>query len=472
MQTPPDFATISAIVVTGSVIGAGCSIRPKRFDDWEVIPNVWGAVIAPPSCLKSPTLSESIRMLDRLQAEYSKQFDTESAANEFDKKMVDAQLKDIDGKIGATAKGNGKDGVVRSEDIAALKQSYIELTQNAPPEPARRLFKANETSVQSMTKLQNENERGILVFRDELTGLLVKWDREDGQDERAYFLEGWNGNGSYTDNKIGRGLVEAKQICIGLLGGIQPDKLKRYLYQAMQGNNDGLVQRLQLAVWPDIPKDWRLVDTAPDKGAKDRAYAIIKALAEMDFISHGAVQGEHDNRPHFHFNEPAQAVFNDWLTNLQTVKIPSEDNPLMVEHFGKYRSLMPSLALIFHCIDIADNKVSGQVSEKAALLAVRWCEYLETHARRIYAMAESPEHEAAVRLADKVKAGRLPSPFTAKDVYSKDWHGLKDKAEVDAACNILIDENWVIQTRKPMSLKGGRPVVLYHINPEILLKTH
>jgi hypothetical protein len=44
MQTPPDFATVSAVVIAGSVIGAGCSIRPKRFDDWEVIPNVWGAV--------------------------------------------------------------------------------------------------------------------------------------------------------------------------------------------------------------------------------------------------------------------------------------------------------------------------------------------------------------------------------------------------------------------------------------------
>lgn len=50
-----------------------------------------------------------------------------------------------------------------------------------------------------MTVLQNQNPCGILVFRDELTGLLVRWDREDGQDERAYFLEGWNGNGLYTD---------------------------------------------------------------------------------------------------------------------------------------------------------------------------------------------------------------------------------------------------------------------------------
>ncbi|CAA9891121.1 hypothetical protein METHB2_340039 [Candidatus Methylobacter favarea] len=49
MQTPGDFAAVSSIVIVGSLIGAGCSIKPKRLDDWEVIPNVWGACIGRPS---------------------------------------------------------------------------------------------------------------------------------------------------------------------------------------------------------------------------------------------------------------------------------------------------------------------------------------------------------------------------------------------------------------------------------------
>jgi len=45
MQTPPDFAAISAIVMTGSIIGAGCGIYPKRHDyGFSVIPNLWGHV--------------------------------------------------------------------------------------------------------------------------------------------------------------------------------------------------------------------------------------------------------------------------------------------------------------------------------------------------------------------------------------------------------------------------------------------
>lgn len=313
--------------------------------------------------MKSPSMKEPMQLLGRLQAEYGERFEMEKAAAEFDGLATKAMLDDVKSQLSSKAKGKGKDRAVNPDDMQKLKADYVELTQNATPEAVRRLFKTNETSIQSMTVLQNQNPRGVLVFRDELTGLLVKWDREDGADERAYFLDGWNGNGSYTDCKIGRGITDAKQICISLLGGIQPDKLKRYLYQAMQGNNDGLMQRLQLAVWPDEPESWQLVDTYPNKADKQRVYAILQALAELDFTQCGAMQGGYDDRPYFRFDDAGQTVFNDWLTELQTIKLQKEENPLMVEHFGKFRSLMPSLALIFHCIDIADGKASGSIGK-------------------------------------------------------------------------------------------------------------
>jgi hypothetical protein len=469
MQTPGDFAAVSSLVIVGSLIGAGCSIKPKRLDDWEVIPNVWGACIGRPSVvLKTPSMKEPMSLLERLQAEYGELFEQDKAGAEFDGLANKAMIDAVKGELSKAAKGKGKDGIVQGDDMQKLKADYLDLTQSTEPEATRRLFKTNETSIQSMTLLQVQNERGILVFRDELTGLLVKWDRDDGADERAYFLEGWNGDGSYTDVKIGRGITDAKSICISLLGGIQPDKLTRYLHQANKGNNDGLVQRLQLGVWPDEPQVWELIDTKPKKAEKMRAFDIMKALAELDFIQYGAIKGEYDERPYFRFDDDGQEVFNQWLTDLQTIKIKREENPLMCEHFGKFRSLMPSLALIFHCIDIADNKARGNVSGKAARLAVDWCKYLETHARRIYAMSESPEHEAAVRLADKIKAGALPSPFTTKAVYDKGWHGLKDKQEAEAACNILIEENWLMMQRKPKPLTGRPPLPEYFINPVFL----
>ncbi|MEC4747225.1 DUF3987 domain-containing protein [Methylomicrobium sp. Wu6] len=468
MQSPLDFAAVTALVITGSVIGAGCGIRPKQKDDWEVVPNLWGACIGRPSVvLKTPSMKEPLQMLDRLQAEAGKAFEQAKAEHEFNALANKAMLDDLKGQIAGKAKGKGRDKVVDPTDMAKLKVDYLELTANAEPEPVRRLFKTNETSVQSQTVLQAQNPRGILTFRDELTGLLVRWEREDYQDERAYFLEGWNGNGSYTDFKIGRGLTEAPNICISVLGGIQPDKLKRYLAQTFNGGNDGLMQRLQLAVWPDEPNKWELIDKYPHQEEKNRVIDILRTLADADFKQYGALQGEHDAKPYFRFDAAAQAVFNAWLSDLQLNRLPTEENPLMCEHLGKYRSLMPSLALIFHLIECADGKASGMVTEQAVTLAVQWCGYLESHARRIYGMCMAPEREAAAILAGHIKDGKLPNPFTARDVYRKHWQMLDDRAKTEAACAVLEDEDWLRKIRKKAEI-GQTPLPEYWINPAAL----
>jgi hypothetical protein len=239
MQTLPDFAVVTAITVAASIIGAGCTVKPQQNSDWTVTPNLWAACIGRPSVmLKSPSMKETMKMLDKLQAAALEIHKKEMRGHSFDLKVQAANEKEIDASV---TKAKGKQAV-----LADLRRNHVEAEEIKPP--ACKLFKTNETSIQSQTKLQTENPRGLLTFRDELMGLLTRWDRGEHEQERAYFLEGWSGDGSYTDYKIGRGLTEAANICISVLGSIQPDKLQRYLHQSMTGGNDGLVQRFQLAV--------------------------------------------------------------------------------------------------------------------------------------------------------------------------------------------------------------------------------
>jgi hypothetical protein len=378
--------------------------------------------------------------------------------------MNKSKIDDIKTKLAKKAKS--KDQSDDDLSLDQLKAEYKALAENEE-EPTRRLFKTTEASIQSMTLLQKQNPRGILFFRDEITGLLSRWDQEEYADERAYFLEAWNGNGSYTDIKISRGITDAESLCVSVAGGIQPNKLQKYFSKTMQGNNDGLIQRFQLAVWPDEPQIWKLVDERPDDAAKMQVYRIFETLADMDFTQCGAEQHEHDSRPFFRFDDEAQDIFYSWLTELQTTKIEHEENPFMAEHLGKFRSLMPSLALIFHCIEIANRKLTGKVTATSATLAVDWCKYLESHARRIYSIVQNPADQAAENLAKKIKNGQLTNPFTVKMVYDKGWNGLCSREEVEAACEILIDENWLIKTRQPRASTGRPPLPIYHINPAI-----
>src|SRR6266849_5228382 len=78
---------------------------------------------------------------------------------------------------------------------------------------------------------------------------------------------------------------------------------------------------------------------------------------------------------------------------------------------------MPSLALLAHLIDGVDGGMLGPVSRAAAARAVAWGEYLQGHARRLYASVTDMARVAAALLAAKLTHGRLPSPFTAREVY-------------------------------------------------------
>ena len=67
MQCPLEFVAVGAIVAASSIIGAGCTIRPKRRDNWTVTPNLWGAIVAPPSQKKTPSLKEALLPLEALE---------------------------------------------------------------------------------------------------------------------------------------------------------------------------------------------------------------------------------------------------------------------------------------------------------------------------------------------------------------------------------------------------------------------
>src|SRR5713101_1797304 len=61
-----DFVAVGALVAAAAIIGRKVAIRPKRQDDWAVVPNLWGLAVGPPGLMKSPALAEALHPLRRL----------------------------------------------------------------------------------------------------------------------------------------------------------------------------------------------------------------------------------------------------------------------------------------------------------------------------------------------------------------------------------------------------------------------
>ena len=455
MQIPPDFSAAAAIVAAGSVIGRGCGIYPKRRDDWIIVPNLWGGVVGRPSLMKSPAVSEAQRPLIRLEIEARD--DYQAAAESFENE------KDINKIKRSTITKTLKKAMEKKDDEAIVSQS-AELFGLRLDAPTRRRYQTQDGTTEKIGELLNENTRGLLINRDELIGWFRSLDRDGREGDRAFYLEGWNGNKGFAYDRIGRGTIDITALCVSIFGTITPGPLAKYVYQATRGGSgdDGLLQRFQLFVYPDAPSEWKNVDRFPDTVEKNRAWEIFKALSG-DIP--GAVQDDGQDIPCLRFSPGGQDVFDQWRDDLE--KRLRGDHGLhsaMESHLTKYRKLMPALALIFHCIELADNTAWGAVSETAAIMAATWCDYLESHAARIYRAGTMPGMESAREIVKHIKRGAIQDKSSLRDIYKNHWSHLDTLEDVKSGLEVLEAHDWLIIENRQT---GGRPTQIIMLNPHL-----
>ena len=460
MQCPLEHVAIPAMVMVASVIGARCSIRPKQNDSWTIIPNLWGGIIGHPSTLKTPALTEALSPMAYLENKAREDFKKEEENYEF---ALEAHKILKDTKISQIKKN-----IKANRAFQCFEYIEKELKEfDEPDVPLCKRYKTNDATIEKMTELLEQNPTGMMLFRDELMGLFMTWDKQGREADRAFYLEAWNGYGSHTTDRIERGTTHCDNMCVSIVGGTQPSKILRYLQKAIRGiDNDGLVQRFQLFVYPDDLKVWQLIDQHPDKQAQETVFKLVETISTMDFVKYGASQDEDNGIPYFRFSEKAQELFYGWLTELETTKLRGKEDSIIVEHLSKYRKLMPALALIIHVIDTANEIAEIDVSLEAAEKAAAWCDFLELHARRIYGIAANMTLSAASILFKKLKQRKLENGFTVRDVYRKDWSLLSDKELAEDACHELVRLGWLRELITDFS-SGQKGKTSYTINPNI-----
>jgi hypothetical protein len=428
--------------VAGSLIGRRAGILPKRRDDWLVVPNLWGAVVGRPSLLKSPALAEVMKPLGRLIAEAYDRYQEAMLAYETDVMVAEATKAALKDELKKAAKDAATGGNrSKLEEIARRNQDA-----EVPEEPVLKRYKTEDATVEKISEILLENPRGILVHRDELSGWLRNLDKQGREGDRSFYLESWNGTGRFDVDRIGRGSLHVPALCLSILGSIQPGPLSTYVYQATQGEkgDDGLLQRFQLLVWPDPPAAWRNVDRRPDTEAKNRAYTVFKRLDALDPQAFSATDEDEEGILSVRFTEDVQEVFDRWRDELECRLRTAELPPALESHLAKYRSLMPSLALTFHLIEFVDGTgEGGAVGLRSALQAAAWCEYLETHAARLYSSAENPAMEGARALLERIRKGDVNDRDSARSVYRKHWAKLSTPEEVNGACAVLEEFGWL-----------------------------
>ena len=456
MQVPMDYPAVVMVLCLAGAVNRRAVIQPKANDSaWVIVPNLWGGIIAPPGFMKSPVIQAVTRPLNQIQTEW--RHEHEEALTDFARKKEEHELRRAAWKEQyKAASKRGSAAPDRPED--------------EPAEPREPRLIVNDATFEALHQTMSENPAGVLVIRDELTGWWSQLDRAGREGERAFCLQAWNGDTGHTIDRILRGTVHVDACCMSMLGGIQPGRLRSYLVDALEDGpgNDGLIQRFQLLVWPDTEQDWTYVDRVPDQASAQRVTEVLRALV--------AIKAEEPAR--FRFDTDAQELFVAWLEELEAEIRGGELHPALTSHLSKYRSLMPSLALLFELADRASvagfegsslaNSVN-LVRLEHAQRAVAWCAYLESHARRIYSCIVTPQQRASRELADKIKRRRVGAEgfFSCRDVYVKGWSGLDTPEVVKQAAEVLQDAGWIREAAGELRPSGGRPPNRYEVNPRV-----
>lgn len=456
MQCPADFPAVTALVALSSLIGARAVVQPKAKDDWQVVPNLWGAVVGRPGVKKSPALGEALKPLQQLQK------------NEFEAWQFAHAAWELDSKV-AAMQGDGNEkkakGLAAKDPVAA--RALLEPV-DTPAEPLARRFIVNDATVEKLGELLQQNPWGTLSYRDELYSLLTSLDKQGQEGARGFYLQSYDGDKAYTFDRIIRGSVHIPRVCLAMIGGIQPGRIQEYVRGAVTGGSadDGLLQRFGLAVWPDVAREFIHVDQWPDMPAKQTAWAVFERLA--------ALQPASETEPFiWRFDDAAQVLFVEWLVPFEIEIRGDMLHPAMVSHLSKYRKLIPALALVFALIDTPES--GGVIHQGELMRALAWGDYLRSHANRLYAAAVMPETTDAATLLSKIRAGKLADSdgvilesFTPRQIAVKGWTGLDTPDAVRNAAKVLADYDFLRLQLVPSGASGGRPSERYAINPAVL----
>jgi hypothetical protein len=112
----------------------------------------------------------------------------------------------------------------------------------------------SDGTIERIAVLLEARPQGLAFVADELARLFLNMQRYSNGQDNEFWLEAWNGK-HFVVERQGRPPVVLDYLLVGVVGGLQPDKVAR----AFEGDEDGMYARFYFS-WPEEPAHRALSD--------------------------------------------------------------------------------------------------------------------------------------------------------------------------------------------------------------------
>lgn len=312
MGADPAGLAMAALTTCAALLTDRIRLRMKRHDDWMESPRLWCALIGAPSTMKSPVL-----------------------------RTAAGPLLAIDGEM------------VRENRKALAEFEELKAAGEKPKRPQTPRLKIEDITIEKAQERLAESPDGVLAIQDELSGWFGSMDRysgaKGGQKDRGFWLQAYNG-GLYDVARIGRGDLIIENLSVCLLGGIQPDLIRKI---ASDTHDDGLLQRMiPIVLRPSGDgRDERMPNIVAQYGS------LARGLHRMQppFLGSGGGNLSSAGEGHLVFDDEGQEIFRAAQRRHRELMDFEIVNAKLGSAVGKYDGIFGRLAIVFHCIEHADK---------------------------------------------------------------------------------------------------------------------
>ena len=441
---PAGIAMSALTVCAASIPDDKIKLQMKQHDvTWKEAARIWSSLVGLPSSMKSPGMLEAAKPI-----------------RERGRDLLNDYLR--------------KKHIYNQMEKKERKGTQV---------PVQKRLCLEDVTIESTQDVLAGSPSGVLLYQDELSGFFGGMDKYSGggrgaAKDRGFWLQTWNG-GPSSYNRVGRGEGIIPNMSTSMIGGIQPDVIRKL---ANDSYDDGFLQRTFMimlrgaVIGKDIPtpkivekyRDLvrRLIDLqmpldVPAKPLNTREQQVQNLL-------HYGSENSGEKTP-LRFDTGAQELREKLeRRHLELSQIESI-NKKLASHIIKYNGYFGRLCVMWHCIEHAfDARLPVTVSLDTAQRVAHFLhDFLLPHALAFYSgvLGLADEHERIAAVAGFILAHKLET-VTHRDVQRGDRTMRKlERQDTGKVFEQLEALGWVT----PVVSKLGR-TLHWNVNPEVHIR--